>query len=225
MIAQGKRMGIESWEDTNRYGLALTLGGGEVTMLDMARVYGTLANQGIKQELKPILEVTNYEGRVVEKSFGNNGSRALPEGVAFILSDILSDNQARAAAFGANSLLNVPGKKVAVKTGTSNDLRDNWAMGFTPSLVVIVWVGNNDNSPMSRIASGVTGASPIWHQITTLLLEGRGNEDFPIPNGVSKVQCRGRFEYFIKGTEPAGGCPPIVTASPSPAPTPPTDRS
>lgn len=220
MIEQGKRMGIKNWEDKNRYGLSLTLGGGEVTMLDMARVYGTLANRGIKQELNPILEVTDYQGRVLERFSFENGVRAVPEEVAFILTDILSDNQARTIAFGPSSLLNIPGKKVAVKTGTSNDLRDNWAIGFTPSFVVVAWVGNNNNSPMSRVASGVTGATPIWHEIMKSLLEGVGNEELPPPASVTKILCRGRWEYFVKGTEPAGGCPPISTPPPSPSPTP-----
>lgn len=187
-------------------------------MVDMARVYGTLANKGIKQELTPILEVTDYKGNVLEKFFPKKGVRALPEEVAFILTDILADNQARLAAFGENSLLNIPGKKVAVKTGTSNDLRDNWCIGYTPSHVVVVWVGNNDNSPMSWIASGVTGATPIWHETMKILLEGKENEDFSPPPGLTKILCRGRWEYFIKGTEPVGGCPPIPTLSPSPSP-------
>lgn len=220
MIEQGRKMGIESWENQSRYGLSLTLGGGEVTMLDMARVYGTLANKGVKQELNPILEVTDYNGRTLEESFSKNGTKTIPEEVAFILTDILSDNRARTAAFGPNSLLNIPGQKVAVKTGTSNDLRDNWAIGFTPSYTVTVWVGNNDNSPMSRVASGITGATPIWREIMEILLAGEENKEFAIPQGVTKISCRGREEYFIKGTEPAGGCPPLPTRRPSPTPTP-----
>lgn len=218
MIEQGRRMGISSWQDEDRFGLSLTLGGGEVTLLDMARVYGTLANLGIKHELTPILEVTDYEGRVLERFSPKNGVEALPAEIAFILTDVLSDNSARAAAFGPNSLLNVPGKKVAVKTGTSNDLRDNWAIGYTPSYVVVVWVGNNDNSPMSRVTSGVTGATPIWHETTKVLLEGKENEWFSPPLELVKISCRGREEYFVKGTEPAGGCPPIPTVSPTPTP-------
>ncbi|MBL7159222.1 PBP1A family penicillin-binding protein [Candidatus Microgenomates bacterium] len=218
MIEQGKRMGIENWEDKSRFGLSLTLGGGEVTMLDMARVYGSLANQGIKHKLRPILEITDYEGRILEKNADKNGVKALSEETAFIISDILSDDQARTSAFGPNSLLNIPNKKVAVKTGTSNDLRDNWAIGYTPSYVVVAWVGNNDNSPMSRIASGITGATPIWHETMKFLLEGKENEEFVIPAGITKIFCRGKWEYFVKGTEPLGGCPPIPTQPPSPTP-------
>ena len=220
MIEQGKRMGIESWEDKSRFGLSLTLGGGEVTMLDMAKVYGSLANQGIKQKLKPILEITDYEGRVLEKNADKNGVKALSKETAFIISDILSDDQARTTAFGPNSLLNIPEKKVAVKTGTSNDLRDNWAIGYTPSYVVVAWVGNNDNSPMSRIASGITGATPIWHETMKFLLEGKENEEFSVPDGIIKIFCRGKWEYFVRGTEPVSGCPPIPTQPPSPTPTP-----
>ena len=220
MIEQGKKMGIESWEDKSRFGLSLTLGGGEVTMLDMAKVYGSLANKGVKQKLSAILEITDYEGQVLEKNSSKNGTKAVTEEAAFILTDILSDDKARTAAFGPNSLLNVPEKKVAVKTGTSNDLRDNWAIGYTPSFVVVVWVGNNNNFPMSQIASGVTGATPIWHETMKILLEGKENEEFTVPAGITKIFCRGRWEYFVKGTEPAGGCPPIPTPPPSPTPTP-----
>jgi len=219
MIEQGQKMGIESWKDKSRFGLSLTLGGGEITMLDMAKVYGSLANKGIRQKLSPVLEITDYEGQVLEKFSPKNKVKAVSEETAFILTDILSDNQARTAAFGPNSLLNIPEKKVAVKTGTSNDLRDNWAIGFTFSYVVTVWVGNNDNSPMSRVASGVTGATPIWHETTKFLLEGKENEEPSPPPGVTKIFCRGRWEYFTKGTEPAGGCPPIPTQPPSPTPT------
>lgn len=220
MIEQGKKMGIESWEDQNRYGLSLTLGGGEITMLDMARVYGTLANRGVQQELNPILEITDYKGRVLEKSLSKSGTLAVSEEVAFVLTDILSDNRARTAAFGPNSLLNIPGQEVAVKTGTSNDLRDNWAIGFTPSYTVTVWVGNNDNSPMSQVVSGITGATPIWREIMKILLAGKESEEPAVPQGITKILCRGQEEYFIKGTEPIGGCPPLPTPRPSPTPTP-----
>ncbi len=171
MIEQGKRMGITSWSDESRYGLSLTLGGGDVTMLDMAKVYGTLASSGNKVDLLPITKVTNYKGNVLEENNSGDTSPTIPTSVAFILSDILSDNNARTPAFGPNSTLNIPGKTVAVKTGTSNDKRDNWTIGFTPSYLAAVWVGNNDNSPMNPIlTSGITGAAPIWHYIMLSLL-------------------------------------------------------
>lgn len=216
MIEQGRKMGITSWKDKSRFGLSLTLGGGEVTMLDMARVYGTLANEGKRQELAAILKVSDYKGQVLEEARARQGLAAIPPGVAFILANILADNQARAAAFGTNSLLVIPGKTVSVKTGTSNDLRDNWAIGFTPSYVVVTWVGNNNNSPMSWVASGITGATPIWHQVMKNLLEDKEDEPIFPTEGIVKATVCGRTEYFIKGTEKNIACPP----PPSPSPTP-----
>jgi penicillin-binding protein 1C len=140
--------------------------------------------------------------------------------VAYQITDILSDNLARAAAFGMNSVLNIPNHQVAVKTGTTNNLRDNWTFGYTPKLLIAVWVGNNDNTPMSHVASGVTGASKIWHD----LIEGLLTEDpnyapiFVEPSSLNKVAictltgslacngCPSRDEYFIPGTEPQDHC-------------------
>lgn len=223
MIAKGRLMGVTTWEEENRYGLSLTLGGGEVTMLDMAKVFGTLANAGKRVDLLPILEVTDYTGRVIEKNSPKQGVSAVKPEVAWILGNILSDNAARTAAFGANSSLVISGKTVSVKTGTSNDKRDNWTVGFTPSYVVTVWVGNNNNSPMDPyLTSGVTGASPIWHDIMTELLKDKADEVPQKPDTVVGLPCYfGRVEYFVRGTEPAGGrCAPLPTPSPTPTPVP-----
>jgi membrane carboxypeptidase/penicillin-binding protein len=128
----------------------------------------------------------------------------------------LSDNNARSAAFGASSVLNVPGKTVSVKTGTTNNLRDNWTIGYTPNLLVATWVGNNDNTPMSYVASGITGASPIWQKIMKYALQGVKTPGIPIPDGIEGASvcsdsgvvpaadnpCPTRYEYFLKGTVP-----------------------
>lgn len=223
MIEKGRLMGIDTWRDENRYGLSLTLGGGEVTMLNMAEVFGTLANGGFRADLQPILEVTDYTGRVLERNRTKNGFAAVRPEVAWILTNILSDNTARTSAFGPNSLLVILGKSVSVKTGTSNDKRDNWTIGYTPSFVVTVWVGNNDNTPMHpTLTSGVTGAAPIWHDIMGNLLKDKPDEPFIMPQNIVSIPCYfGRTEYFIKGTEPAGGqCAPLPTQSPSPSPSP-----
>ncbi|MEK7129493.1 MAG: PBP1A family penicillin-binding protein, partial [Patescibacteria group bacterium] len=223
MIAKGRLMGITTWEEESRYGLSLTLGGGEVTMLDMAKVFGTLANAGKRVDLLPILEVTDYTGRVIEKNSPKQGASAVKPEVAWILGNILSDNAARAAAFGTNSSLVISGKTVSVKTGTSNDKRDNWTVGFTPSYVVTVWVGNNNNAPMDPyLTSGVTGASPIWHDIMTELLKDKADEVPPKPDNIVALPCYfGRLEFFVRGTEPVGGrCAPLPTPSPTPTPTP-----
>jgi len=219
MVEKGRAMGIQSWTDDSRFGLSLTLGAGEVTMLDMARVYGTLANNGRRIELTPILEVTDYTGKVIEKFRPQEGIQAVNEGAAWIMGNILSDNIARTSAFGANSSLVIKDKTVSVKTGTTNDKRDNWTIGFTPSNVVVVWVGNNDNTPMDPVlTSGITGASPIWHDIMTYILKDKKNEIAPQPDTVISLPCYlGRSEYFIKGTEPSGGrCGPLPTQAPTP---------
>jgi 1A family penicillin-binding protein len=223
MIEKGRLMGITSWQDSSLYGLSLTLGGGDVTMLDMMRVFGTLANEGKRVDLMPILEVTDYTGHVYEQNKPANGVAAVKPDVAWIINNILSDNAARTSAFGPNSSLVIPSKTVSVKTGTSNDKRDNWTIGYTPSYVTAVWVGNNDNSPMDPLlTSGITGAAPIWHDIMTELLSNKPDEVSARPSSVIAIPCYfDRMEYFVKGTEPAGGrCAPLPTPTPSPTPTP-----
>lgn len=218
MIDKGRAMGIRSWNDESRYGLSLTLGAGEVTMLDMARVYGTLANQGRMVDTHPILEVRDYAGNTLEKMPASPGIQAVTTDAAWIMSNILSDNVARTPAFGPNSSLVIPGHTVSVKTGTSNEKRDNWTIGYTPSYVVTVWVGNNDNSPMDPVlTSGITGASPIWHDIMLELLRNKPDEKIEKPSTIVEVPCyNNRIEYFIRGTEPHGGqclSPTLTSAS------------
>ena len=207
-------MGIRSWTEVSRYGLSLTLGGGEVTMLEMAQAYGTLANNGISRDLTPIIAVTDYRGNILEDGSTSENQAASTE-VAFIISDILADNTARTAAFGPNSLLAIPNQWAAVKTGTSNDKRDNWTVGYTQDIAVGVWVGNNDNSVMSpKITSGVTGASPIWHQMMIVALKKFKDGLIEKPESVKELEIDSylgglpkdgvttRKEYFLSGTEP-----------------------
>ena len=221
MIGRGKEMGITTWENQSRYGLSLTLGGGEVKMTDLAVVYGVLANSGVRVDLNPILEVKDSTGKILEKNLQGQETPVLNPGVAFLLTNILSDNSARTPAFGPASQLFIPNRSVAVKTGTTQNLRDNWTIGYTPSRLVAVWVGNNDNSPMSWVASGVTGASPIWRKIMDSLLINSPVEDFPKPDEVKEVEictltgtlvCNGcpsvKKEYFLTGTEPRFACAP-----------------
>jgi penicillin-binding protein 1C len=221
MIEKSKQMGITSWTDPTRYGLSLTLGGGEVTMLEMATVFGTLANNGVRVTLDPILEVSDYTGRTLVKHSIRYGYQAVKPDVAWIMGNILSDNTARTPAFGPSSSLVIPGKTVAVKTGTTNDKRDNWTVGYTPSYVTTVWVGNNDNTPMNPyLTSGITGAAPIWHDMMVELLKNKEDEVTPRPDTVISLPCYfNRPEFFVKGTEPVGGrCVPIPSPSPSPTP-------
>lgn len=221
MIERGKEMGITSWDDPSHYGLSLTLGGGEVKMVDMAVVYGVLANNGIRVDLNPILEVKNSSGKVLEKSPQGKETPVLNPGVAFLLTNILADNGARTPAFGANSQLYIPNRSIAVKTGTTQNMRDNWTIGYAPSRLVAIWVGNNNSSSMSYVASGVTGASPIWRKIMDNLLANQPAENFPKPDEIKEMEictltgtltCKGcpsvKKEYFLTGTEPAFACSP-----------------
>ncbi|HSX40534.1 MAG TPA: transglycosylase domain-containing protein [Candidatus Saccharimonadales bacterium] len=223
MIATASAMGITTFTDPSRYGLSLTLGGGEVTMLDMATAYGVFANNGYRIDLHPILKVTASNGEVLEqyKPLPSPlfAKKVLPEGVAFIISNILSDNAAREMEFGSNSPLKIDSKPVSVKTGTTNDFRDNWTIGYTPTALVAVWVGNNDNTQMNGLVSGITGAAPIWHDLMAHVLENRTAQPAQQPlNVVGRTvcstsglippadgtpnKCPTRFEYFIKGMEP-----------------------
>jgi len=223
IVDKGRLMGIENWTDESRYGLSITLGAAETTLLDMAKVFGTFANEGKRVDLMPILEVTDYAGKVYEKNKPKKGIQAVKPEVAWIMGNILADNTARTSAFGPNSALVIPNKTVSVKTGTSNDKRDNWTIGYTPSYVVTTWVGNNNNAPMNPyLASGITGAAPIWHDIFMELLKDKQDESPARPANVVSVSCYfNRPEFFIKGTEPTSGrCASLPTPAPSGSPTP-----
>lgn len=217
----GYRMGISNWEpseeNVNSVGLSLTLGGRELRLLDLTSAFGVFANKGKKQDPISILKVTDSKDKTLYEYHDGEGVKILEEGIAYIISNILSDNGARSAAFGSNSVLNVPGKTVSVKTGTTDQKRDNWTVGYTPSVVTGVWVGNSDNSVMNpAIASGVTGASPIWQKIMIAALRNSQDEKPEQPGDVSYIDVDGlmgglpkdgsptRKEYFVKGTEPGG---------------------
>jgi penicillin-binding protein 1C len=219
MIALGTKMGITTWTNPQNYGLSLTLGGGEVKLIDEAIVYSTVANDGQKPELTFIREVKNYKGKILEKESKADQEQIFSPEVAFLLKSILSDNAARSPAFGVNSALVIPNHpEVAVKTGTSNNLKDNLTFGFNQNFLVAVWVGNNDGSPMSQIASGVTGASPIFNRIMTALLKSQPSVAWVKPEGVLSLSicsltgsltcegCPAKYEYFLKGNAPNKIC-------------------
>ncbi len=212
-------MGITTLPPTkatlSRVGLSLTLGGGEVKLLDITGAYTGFMNGGFRTDPIGILKIEDNNGKVLEENKPAKGKRVLTPEQAYLITDILSDNEARKAVFGLNSLLNVPGRAVAVKTGTTNSKKDNWTIGGTPQGVVGVWVGNNDNTAMLQVASGVTGASPIWRKILTEYLNGKPNVPFEIPGGIvtksidvvsgypSHDGFPSRIEKFVSGTEPS----------------------
>jgi len=217
-------MGITSLEPTDdnlkRIGLSMTLGGGEVKLLDITSAYGVFANGGLRQDPVSILKVEDAKGRVLYQFQQPQPKRVLSADVCFLISSILSDNDARKDTFGERSYLVIPNHTVAVKTGTTDDKRDNWTIGYTPSAVVGVWVGNNDNSPMNpALASGITGAAPIWNRIIKEALAGTSDELWKQPDNVIQMDIDAylggtmvpgypnRKEYFIKGTEPTGSSP------------------
>lgn len=215
-IPFANKMGLITLTDPKNYGLSLTLGGGEVRMTDMATAFGVFANQGIKQNLVSVLKVEDYTGRTLEETKIIEGERILPMEIAYLISHALLDNNARSMIFGPSSYLTIKGHpEVSVKTGTTNDKRDNWTIGYNPDVLVTTWVGNNDNKPMSAIASGVTGASPVWNKIMTKILKDK-KQNWPLkPEGVVGSQicnlsgkspgesgCQTRYEYFLEGTTP-----------------------
>ncbi|MCL5675769.1 MAG: PBP1A family penicillin-binding protein [Patescibacteria group bacterium] len=224
----GYEMGISTWDPTpenlKNVGLSLALGGREVKMLDLAGAYGVFATGGIRHDPVSIIKVTNSGGQTLYEYHQTDGKRILNQDITFLISHILSDNNARTMEFGPNSYLVVPGKTVAVKTGTTDQKRDNWTFGYTPNVVVGTWVGNNDNSAMNQvITSGVTGAAPIWNRLMRMVLKDKPDTQFAKPDDVNAMQIDAfagglpvggeptRSEYFIKGTEPTGPSPVYQT--------------
>jgi penicillin-binding protein 1C len=232
MVDQAQKMGISTWNNPSDFGLSLTLGGGSVKGIDLAKVYATVANEGNRPNFMPILTVRNYKGKVLEENIPKSES-VLDARVAYLLTDILKDNFARAHEFGLNSYLVVKNHpEVAVKTGTSNDLRDNWAIGYSQDFLTLAWVGNNDNSSMSRIASGVTGASPIWNKIMSALIANKPSIDWAIPSGLKRIyicqdtgnqpceSCVARQEWFLEENMPKRPCYDGTKMTTNPQPTP-----
>ena len=216
MIETAERLGITSFKDRSRFGLALTLGGGETKLLEMTGAFASFGNKGRSHKPTGILEVKDARGKILYKWRETGGTEAVTEETAFLISDILSDDGARSAVFGLNSLLNIPGHRVAVKTGTTDDKRDNYAMGFTPSITTGVWVGNNNNDKLSpNVASGLTGATPIWRKFMIAALKDKKAEPFTPPKTVKKITVDTltgmlpfddkdtRQEWFAEGTEPS----------------------
>lgn len=212
-LEMGRRLGLTSLRDPSRYDLSLTLGGGEVRLLDLTAAYAAFAAGGTRVDPVAVMRVEDSAGNVLYEAPPAGRERVLSPETAYLISDILSDNEARAPGFGLHSPLRL-GRPAAVKTGTTGDFRDNWTVGYTPDLAVGVWAGNADNSPMRRI-SGVDGAAPIWRDVMTTALIGLPPKQVPEPEGIRRVlvclpsgllptpYCqRQRPELFAAGTVP-----------------------
>jgi penicillin-binding protein 1C len=206
-------VGITTLIDPDRFDLAVTLGGGEVRLLELTAAYGALANGGQRVYPEVLLEVRDSEGDMLYEWEGREAEQVIDPRVSWLITDILSDNNARIPSFGEHSVLNI-GRPAAAKTGTTTDFRDNWTIGYTPNLVVGVWVGNADNSPMIEV-SGISGAGPIWNEFITWVLRGKPELEFEQPTGLVQAEvcalsgllpteeCQLRVvDWFIEGAVP-----------------------
>lgn len=186
-------MGITTLNDPKRYGLTLVLGGGEVRLLDMTNAYGVFANRGIKAEPRSILRIEDIKGEILEESEVRE-SRVLEANVTDMISDVLSDNVARTPLWGSNSLINFPNRDVAAKSGSTNNFRDAWIMGYAPNIAVGAWVGNNDNDSMRGLSGLIT--TPMWREFMDVALAKLPEETFTQPyintDGVKPV-IRGEY--------------------------------
>jgi len=226
-----KRFGVTTLDKDSDYGLSLALGSGEISLLQMTSAFSVFANNGEYNKPISILEIKDKKGNIIHTQ-KNEPRNIIDRDITFLISSILSDNSARSEVFGGLLTISRP---AAVKTGTTEDYRDSLTIGYTPSITVGAWVGNNDNSPMDRIA-GSTGAAPIWRLIIERILQGTTRESFIPPSGVTQLTiCKENGlkttvatssaypEYFLKGTEPTKDCGiseiPTPSASPTPEPT------
>jgi membrane carboxypeptidase/penicillin-binding protein len=229
VIRRAHQLGINSLE-LGQYGLALTLGGGEVTLLDLTYAYGVFANSGVMagqpvradaqrpgyRLLDPvsILRVEDRHGRILDEFDTPDTQQILSPDLAYLINGVLSDNEARVAAFGRGNPLELDDRPAGAKTGTTNDFRDNWTVGYVPQRAVGVWVGNADNSAM-RAVTGLTGAAPIWHAVMQYATRGLPPRGWDAPPGIVSLRVcepsgllptpfcpRTRLEVFIQGTEP-----------------------
>ncbi|HTP08229.1 MAG TPA: transglycosylase domain-containing protein [Anaerolineae bacterium] len=229
VIRTAHKMGITTLDrGLDYYGLALTLGGGEVKLLDQTYAFGVLANRGnmagapIPEDQQrpgyrtvdpvPVLRVEDSDGKVLWEYDSPTVVPIVDEKYAYILTNFLSDNPARWPAFGAHNVLELD-RPAAVKTGTTNDYKDNWTVGYTPQVVTGVWIGNTDNSAMKHV-TGISGAAPVWNQIMTYFLKDKPVEPFVRPPGLEEKAvcattgmlptkyCPSVTELFVPGTEP-----------------------
>jgi 1A family penicillin-binding protein len=220
VIAQAQKMGISTLnQPAGTYGLSLALGAGEVKLVDMVTAYSAFADGGQTRKLTAIEKVINSKGDTLKIERPKEAQVISPQ-TAYIISSILSDNDARSATFGSSSPLKTP-KITAVKTGTTDDYVDSWTMGYSPDFVVGVWLGNNDHTPMKKV-SGVEGAAYLWNEIITNVMANTESKPFAKPEGLSEKwispytggttnsQTKPNIlEYFKAGTEPTSAKPDL----------------
>lgn len=235
-MEMARRLGISNLQDPSLYGPSLALGAGETSLVDMTNAYATLANQGVKNEPTLVTKIVDKSGQVVFQHQPTPKQVANPQSV-YLVTSILSDNKAKQEVFG--NTLNIS-RPAAVKTGTTDDYKDALTIGYTPSLTIGVWLGNNDRQPMSQVA-GSLGAAPLWKQLMEHYLDSTAMEEFNPPSGMMAMTvCKYNglpiktkqasasstyTEYFIQGTQPTQECtPPTPTPTPTdpnqPSPTP-----
>ncbi|MEO7617824.1 MAG: penicillin-binding transpeptidase domain-containing protein, partial [Candidatus Saccharibacteria bacterium] len=232
-LTTAKSLGLGTLKNPSDYGVSLVLGSGNVRPLDMAAAYGGFATGGLKVTPRSILKVTDRQSHIIMEASQAAHPRVLDARYVAMLTNILSDNKARTEEFGPNSPLKLS-RPAAAKTGTTNDFRDNWTVGYTPNLVTAVWVGNNDHSTMENV-DGITGAAPIWHDYMEMALTGTAVSQFAIPAGISTDRVctfdggltapgdlSGIDELFITEARPTKVCgykpTPSPTATPSETP-------
>ncbi len=212
-----RSMGITSLDPKNFYGLSLVLGGAGVSLLDMVSGYSVFANEGIRMTPAFILQITGSDGAILEE-YEEEEERAIPANIAYMVSDILSDNNARAPVFGIANPLTLPDRPVAAKTGTTQRNRDGWLIGYTPSLAAGVWTGNNDDTPMTQAGAGVSAAGPMWNEFMSRVLKGTRIEYFPRPTPIvsEKSILNGDYTsggaihdtlYYVDSQDPLGPIP------------------
>lgn len=223
-IELAHKMGITTLNDRSRYGLSLVLGGGEVKLVDMVSAFSVFANDGVKEKQSFILKVVASDGTVLEE-YRKDEERVVETQVARMISDILSDNKARGPVFGYNSSLYFPERQVAAKTGTTQENRDGWLIGYTPSITAGVWTGNNNNKPMTAAGAGVSAAGPMWHEFMARALEETPPESFiqPDPVQIDKIMLNGQYYgingihsilYYVDKHNPAGSFPYVPQEDP-----------
>jgi len=213
VLALANKLGIHSLDQPQQYDLSLALGGGEMSLLELARAFAALANEGGYTGTTSILDIKDVDGRLLFSSGIPSTLQVIDPRTAWLLSDILSDDRARSTGFGINSILKID-RTAAVKTGTTSNFHDNWTIGYTPDLLAGVWVGNSDYQAMHDV-TGLTGAAPIWAETMRSILQGHPDKDFMRPAGLSQAEVCDlsgllpteicphiKNEWFINGTQP-----------------------